>query len=182
VPQALCVDPRPGASQKLAPGRSGQNQDLVEVSMKVHLIRIAVLALAVIGLLSSMPVAAKPKDPDGFQVTPPRQGGCNFRASFGDPLTGLCPSDLPELATAQPVSQRPAEAQRLLRNAADVITSAGSLRYTLDMRTTTTNIRGGSWTTKSTFVGDYAVPDARRGACVGAARCRSTADTSTAQR
>ena len=132
--------------------------------MNVHLIRIVVIVLAIVGPLLATPVAARPKDPDSFQMTPPRQGGCNFRASFGDPLTGLCPSDLPELATAQPVSQRPAEAQRLLRNAADVITSAGSLRYTLDMRTTTTNISGGSWTAQSTFVGDYAAPDELRGA------------------
>jgi len=129
--------------------------------MKVHLIRIAVIALTVVGPLSATPVAARPKDPDSFQVAPIRQSGCNFRASFGDPLNGLCPSDSPELATTQPVSWSPAKAQRLLRNAANAVASAGALQYTLEMRTTT-NISGGSWTAKSTFVGDYAVPDALR--------------------
>ena len=148
-----------GASPTLAPDRSSLNQDLVEVSMKVHLIRIAVIVLAVIGPLSATPVAARPKDPDSFLVTPPQQGGCNFRASFGDPLTGLCPPDSPELATTQTVSQRPADAQGLLRNAVAAVTSAGALQYTLEMRTTTmTNVSGGSWTAKSTFVGDYAAP------------------------
>jgi len=133
--------------------------------MKVHLIRIAVLVLALVGPLSATPVAARPKDPDSFQVTPPQQGGCNFRASFGDPLTGLCPADSPELATTQPVSWRPAEVQSLLRNAVSTMTRARSLQYTLEMRTTTmTNVSGGSWTAKSTFVGDYAAPDELRGA------------------
>ena len=104
--------------------------------MKVHLIRIAVIVLAVIGPLSATPVAARPKDPDSFLVTPVRQGGCNFGTSFGDPRTGLCPADLPELAANQPVSQRPAEAQSLLRNAVDAVARAGSLHYTLEMRTT----------------------------------------------
>ena len=127
--------------------------------MKVHLIRIAVLVLAVVSPLLATPVAARPKDPDSFLVTPVRQGGCNFRTSFGDPpRTGLCPSGSPELTATQPVSQRPAEAQRLLRDAVAAVTRAGALQYTLEMRTTT-NIRGGSWTAKSTFVGDYAAPD-----------------------
>jgi hypothetical protein len=134
--------------------------------MKVHLIRIAVIVLAVIGPLSATPVAARPKDPDSFQVTPPRQGGCNFGTSFGDPpLTRLCPSSSSELAANQPVSQRPAEAQRVVRTAVSTVTSAGALQYPHppDMRTAT-NIRGGSWTAKSTFVGDYTAPDGSPGA------------------
>ena len=53
--------------------------------MKAHLIRIAVLALAIGSLLLATPVAARPKDPDSFLVMLTRQGGCNFRTSFGDP-------------------------------------------------------------------------------------------------
>ena len=132
--------------------------------MKVYIIRIAVIVLAVVGSLPATPVAARPKDPDSFLVTPIPKDGCSFMASFGDPLNGLCPSGLPELATIQTVSQRPAEAQGLLRNAAAAVTSAGSLQYTLEMRTTTTNISGGSWTAQSTFVGDYAAPDELPGA------------------
>ena len=83
--------------------------------MKVHLIRIAVIALAVVGPLLATPVAARPKDPDSFLATAPRQNGCNSRMSFGDPpRTGLCPSVLPELATNQPVSWHPAEAHKSL--------------------------------------------------------------------
>ena len=125
--------------------------------MKVHLIRIAVIVLALVGPLSATPVAARPKDPDSFQVTPPQQGGCNFRASFGDPLTGLCPADSPELAANQSVSQRPAEVQSLLRNAVSTVTRAGAPQYPLEMRTTM-NVSGGLWTRSSTFVGDYAAP------------------------
>jgi hypothetical protein len=132
--------------------------------MKVHLLRIAVIALAVVSPLLATPVAARPKDPDSFQVTPPRQDGCNFSTSFGDPFTGLCPPESPGLATNQPASWRPAEAQSLLRHAVDAVTLASALQYTLEMQTTTTNIRGGLWTAKSTFVGDYAAPDKLRGA------------------
>ncbi len=121
--------------------------------MKAHLTRIALIVLALVGPLLATPVAARPKDPDSFQVTPLRQGGCNVRASFGDPLPWLCLSGLPELATIQPVSERPAEAQGLLRNASHAVTSAGSLQYALDMRMTT-NIGGGSETAKSTLVGE----------------------------
>jgi hypothetical protein len=135
----------------------------VEVSMKVHLIRIAVIVLAVAGPLLATPVAARLKDPDSFQVMPPWQDGCSFGTSFGDPpLTRLCPVGSSKLATTQPVSQRPAEAQRLPRKAVHAVARAGALHYTLDMRTTT-NI-GGSWTAKSTLVGDYVAPDRLRGA------------------
>jgi hypothetical protein len=132
--------------------------------MKVHLIRIAVIVLAVIGPLSATPVAARPKDPDSFLVTSGQQGKCSFSASFGDPLAGLCPAGSPEVATNQPVSQRPAEARGLLRNAVDAVTSAGALQYTLEMRTMTTTVSGGLWMAQSTFVGDYAAPDTLRGA------------------
>ena len=81
--------------------------------MKVHLIRIAVILLALVGPLAATPAAARPKDPDSFQVTPSQQGGCNFSTSFGDPLTGLCPAGSPELAATQPVSPRPAAAQNV---------------------------------------------------------------------
>ena len=64
--------------------------------MKVHLIRIAVLVLAIVSPLLATPVAARPKDPDSFLVTPPPQGGCNLRTSFGDPpLNRLCPPGSP---------------------------------------------------------------------------------------
>jgi hypothetical protein len=131
--------------------------------MKVHLIRIAVILLALVGPLLATPVAARPKDPESFQVTPLRESDCYFGATFGDPLTGLCPSGLPELATTQPVSQRPAEAQGLVRAAVSTDTSAGSLQYTPNMRTTT-SISGGSWTAEPTFVGDYVAPDESPGA------------------
>jgi hypothetical protein len=135
----------------------------MEVSMKVHLIRIAVIALAIVSPLPATPVAARPKDPDSFQVTPPQPGGCNFGTSFGDPpLNRLCPAGSDEPATTQSVSQRPAEAQRLLRTAVRAVTRAGSLQYTPAMWTTMTN-DSGSWTVKSTSVGDYIVPDALRG-------------------
>ena len=108
--------------------------------MKVHLIRIAVLVLAIVSPLLATPVAARPKDPDSFLVTPTPQGGCNFRTSFGDPpLNGLCPSGSPELAVVQSVSRRPAEAQRPLRNAVATVTRTGAPQYPLEMRTTTTN-------------------------------------------
>ena len=116
--------------------------------MKVHLIRIAVLALAVIGLLSSTPVAARPKDPDSFQVAPIRQDGCNFRASFGDPLNRLCPAGSSQLAVAQTVSRRPAEAQKPLRTAVSTVTRADAQQYPLEMRTT--NVSGSSSSAKST--------------------------------
>ena len=139
--------------------------------MKAHLIRIAALVLAIVSPLLATPVAARPKDPDSFLVTPLGQRDCNFGASFGDPpVTGLCPSDSPELTANQSVSQRPAEAQRLLRNAAATVTRAGAPQYPQEMQTT--NVSGGSRTAKSTSVGDYAVPDPLRGACVGAAGCQ----------
>ena len=72
--------------------------------MKVHLTRIAVIALAIIGPLLATPAAASPKDPDSFLVTPLRQGDCYFGASFGDPLSGPCPFDVPELATVRLIS------------------------------------------------------------------------------
>ena len=150
--------------------------------MKVHLIRIAVLVLAIVSPLLATPVAARPKDPDSFQVTSTPQGGCNFRTSFGDPpLNRLCPAGSAQLAVAQTVSRRPAEAQQPLRTAVSTVTRAGAPQYPQEMRTTT-NVSDGSAAAKSTSVRDYAVPDALRGACVGAVGCRSTADTSTNQR
>jgi hypothetical protein len=131
--------------------------------MKVHLIRITVIVLALGGSLLATPVAARPKDPDSFQVTPIQRGGCYFGASFGDPPIGLCPADLPELAANRAGSRRPATAQEVLHNAADAVTSAGALQYALEMRTTTT-ISGGSWTTQSPPMGAYATPDELRGA------------------
>jgi len=149
--------------------------------MNVQLIRIVVIVLAIVGPLLATPVAARPKDPDSFQMTPPRQGGCNFGTSFGDPpLNRLCPAGSSQLVVAQTVSRRPAEAQKPLRTAVSTAVRNGAQQYPQEMRTT--NVSGGSSSAKSTFVGDYAVPDALRGACVGAARCRSTADTSTTQR
>ena len=59
--------------------------------MKVHLIRIAMIVLAVVGALPATPVAARPKDPDSFQVTLLRQPDCHFGTNFVDPLDGLCP-------------------------------------------------------------------------------------------
>lgn len=103
--------------------------------MNVHLIRIALIVLAVVGPLLATPVAASPKDPDSFQGTPIGQGECSTITSFVDPLTGLCPSGLPELVTNQLVSSGLAETQRLLPNAVDAVTGAGSPQYTLDMRT-----------------------------------------------
>ena len=132
--------------------------------MKVHLIRIAVIALAIVSPLLATPVAARPKDPDSFQVTPIRQGGCNLRTSFGDPpLNRRCPSGSPELTTIQTVSRRPAEAQKPLRTTMPAVTHAGAPQYTLEMRTTT-NVSGGSWTAGAILKGDHAAPDALRGA------------------
>ena len=85
--------------------------------MKVHPIRIAVVVLAVVEPLLATPVAARPKDPNSFQVTPIRQGDCTFGASFGDPRNGLCPSDLLELDTNQSVSWRRTADQSLLCDA-----------------------------------------------------------------
>jgi hypothetical protein len=132
--------------------------------MKGHLTWIAVIVLAVVGPLLATPVAARPKDPDSLQVTSVRQGGCNIRVSFGDPLNGLCPSGARTLTASQPISWHPTEAQKLLRDASSAVTSAGSLQYRLDMLTTMTNIGGGSWTASSTLIGDYAAPDKLRGA------------------
>ena len=149
--------------------------------MKVHLIRIAVLVLAIVSPLLATPVAARPKDPDSFQVTSTPQGGCNFRTSFGDPpLNRLCPAGSAQLAEAQTVSRRSAEAQQPLRTAVSTVTRAGAQQYPQELRTT--NVSAGSSSANATSVRDYAVPDALRGACVGAAGCRSTADASTTQR
>jgi hypothetical protein len=136
----------------------------MEVSMKVHLIRIAVLVLAIVSPLLATPVAARPKDPDSFQVTPPPRGGCNLRTSFGDPpLNRRCPAGSAQLAVAQTVSQRPAEAQQPLRTAVSTVTRAGAPQYPLEMRTTT-NVSGSSWTAGAILKGDHATPDALRGA------------------
>ena len=131
--------------------------------MKVHLIRIAVLVLAIVSPLLATPVAARPKDPDSFLVTPPPQGGCNLRTSFGDPpLNRLCPAGSAQLAVAQTVSQRPAEAQQPLRTAVSTVTRVGAPQYPQGMRTT--NVSGGSAAAKSTFVGNYGAPDGLHGA------------------
>jgi hypothetical protein len=131
--------------------------------MKVHLIRIAVIALAIVSPLLATPVAARPKDPDSFQMTLPQPGGCNFGTSFGDPpLIRPCLPGSSEPAATQPVSQRPAAARRLVHAAVSAVARAGSLQYTPDMWTTMTN-DSGSWTVKSTSMGDYIVPDALSG-------------------
>ena len=140
---------RLGAGQPLAPSRSLWNQNLLEVSMKVHLIRIAVLVLAIVSPLLATPVAARPKDPDSFQVTSTSQGGCNFRTSFGDPpFNRLCPAGSSQLAVAQTVSRRPAEAPKPLRTAVSTVTRAGAQQYPLAMRTT--NVNSSSSSAKST--------------------------------
>ena len=125
--------------------------------------RIGWIAVAMTLLLAT-PVAARPKDPSGFQMMRAQQHACQQRTSFGDPPAVNCMADAPEQAAIQPVSWPPAEAQSLLRIAANALASAGSLQCTLEMRTTTTNIRGGSWTANSTFVGGFAAPDKPRGA------------------
>ena len=132
--------------------------------MKVHLIRIAVLVLAIVSPLLATPVAARPKDPDSFQVTPTPQGGCNVRTSFGDPpLNRLCPAGSAQLAAAQTVSRRPAEARKPLRTAVSTVTRAGAQQYLLEMRTST-NVSGGSWTAGAILKGDHATPDKLHGA------------------
>ena len=130
--------------------------------MKVHLIRITVIVLALGGSLLATPVAARPKDPDSFQVTLIQRGGCYFGASFGDPPIGLCPADLPELAANRAGSRRPATAQEVLHNATDAVTRTGSLQYPQEMRTT--NFSGGPRTTGSTLMGDHVAPDRLHGA------------------
>jgi hypothetical protein len=131
--------------------------------MKVHLIRTAILVLAIVSPLLATPVAARPKDPDSFQVTPPPQGGCNFRTSFGDPpLNGRCPSGSPELTANQTVSRRPVETQKPLRTTVSTVTRAGAPQYPQEMRTT--NVSGGSSTAKSTSKGDHVAPDGLHGA------------------
>lgn len=72
--------------------------------MKVHLTRIAIIVLAIVTPLLATPIAASYKDPDSFLVTPIGQGDCYFGASFGDPITGLCPSGSPESAIIQPIT------------------------------------------------------------------------------
>ena len=132
--------------------------------MKVHLIRIAVLVLAIVSPLLATPVAARPKDPDSFLVTPTPQGGCNFRTSFGDPpLNRRCPSGSSELAANQTVSRRPAEAQQPLRTAVPTVTRAGRSNTRRGCGPST-NVSGGSSAAKSTFVGNYAAPDRLHGA------------------
>jgi hypothetical protein len=136
----------------------------MEVSMKVPLLRIAVLVLAIVSPLLATPVAARPKDPDSFLVTPVRQGGCNFGASFGDPpLNRLCPAGSSELATNQTVSQRPAEAQKPLRTVVSTVTHAGTQQYPLEMRTAT-KIRGGSSSAGAILKGELAAPARLHGA------------------
>ena len=133
--------------------------------MKVHLIRIAVLVLTIVSPLLATPVAASPKDPDSFLVTPYPQGGCTFRTSFGDPpLNRRCPSGSPELTANQTVSQRPTEAQGPLRTAVSTVTRAGAQQYPLEMRTTTTNVRGGSSTAGAILRGEHAASDRLHGA------------------
>ena len=130
--------------------------------MKVpSLIRIAVVVLAVVQKpLLATPVAAGPKDPDSFQVTPIRQGDCTIGASFGNPRNGLCPSDLLELDTNQSVSWRPTADQSLWCDAVGGSTACrlAAIRAA-EMRTTMTNTRDGLWTADSTLVGDYAMPN-----------------------
>jgi hypothetical protein len=152
---------RKRASRSL-PNGSGWNQDLMEVSMKAHLIRIAVIVLAAFGSQPATPAAARPKDPDSFLVTLLRQPDCYFGTDFVDPLDGLCPAGAPELATSQPTSWRSAEALRQMRTAVDAVTSAGYC--TLEILMATTNGRTGLWTVESTIVGACVAPDKRRGA------------------
>jgi hypothetical protein len=137
----------------------------MEVSMKVHLIlRIAVLVLAVVSPLLATPAAARPKDPDSFQVTPVQQRGCNARTSFGDPpRTGLCPASSPELTANQTVSRPPIQAQKPLRTAVPTVTRAGAQQYPLEMRTTT-NVSSGSWTAGAILKGELAAPARLHGA------------------
>ena len=133
--------------------------------MKVHLIRIAVLVLAIVSPLLATPVAARPKDPDSFLVTSTPQGGCNFRTSFGDPpLNRRCPPGSPELTANQTVSRRPAEAQQPLRTAVPTVTRAGAQQYPQEMRRPSTNVSGGSWTAGAILKGDYVAPNGLRGA------------------
>ncbi len=133
--------------------------------MKVHLIRIAVLVLAIVSPLLATPVAARPKDPDSFLVTPTPQGGCNFRTSFGDPpLNRLCPSGSPELTANQTVSRRPAEAQQPLRTAVPTVTRAGSAAIPAGDATHRRTSAAARRTAKSTFVGNYGAPNGLRGA------------------
>jgi hypothetical protein len=72
--------------------------------MKVHLTRIALIVLALVAPLLATPVAASPKDPDSFLMTPIGQSDCYFGASFGDPITGLCPSGSPESPIIQSIT------------------------------------------------------------------------------
>jgi hypothetical protein len=122
--------------------------------MKVHLIRIAMIVLAVVGALPATPVAARPKDPDSFLVTLLRQPDCYFGTSFVDPLNGLCPAGVPELATDQPIPWHSTEALSLLRTAVDAATSTGT--YTLEMLIATMNARIGLWMIESASVGPCA--------------------------
>jgi hypothetical protein len=78
-------------------------------------------------------------------------------------LTVLCALWLALPSGARHIERQPANAQTLLREAASATTRAGTLHYALHMRTTTTNISGGSWTSESTLNGNYAKPDRLQG-------------------
>jgi hypothetical protein len=105
----------------------------------------------VVSLLFAIPVAARPKDPDSFRWLP-RKANASLAEQRGDAVTLVS-------AQLQPASAVPMKAHELMRDAANAVGSAGALEFRLDMQTTLTNIRGGSWTTESTLAGHYTAPD-----------------------
>lgn len=111
--------------------------------MKAHLIRIAVIVLAVVGSQPATPVAARPNDPDSTLVTLLRQPGYTFARNYVDPLDELCPACVFEPVTDQSVPWRSTEAPSLLRTVVDAVTSAGF--HTPEMRIATKNCRTDLW-------------------------------------
>jgi len=45
--------------------------------------------------------------------------------------------------------------ERLLGNARNAVTRAGTMRFRLDMQTTMTNVRGGTWDSEAILTGEY---------------------------
>ena len=119
--------------------------------MKAHLIRIAVVVLAVVGSQPATPIAARPNDPDSTLVTLLRQPDHTVARNYVDPLDELCPACVSELVTDQPIPWRSTETLSSLRTVVDAATTAG--QYTSEMLIAAMNAQGGLWMVRSAFVG-----------------------------
>ena len=114
------------------------------------------VAITILVLALAQPAAARPHDPETFEHPRRACASAEMMDASGRKVCRPLPSDG---TASRYISWNPREVSDLLGNARNAVTGAGTMRFRLDMQTTMTNVRGGTWDSESILTGEYTAPD-----------------------